>query len=66
MFPKILWPVDLTDRHQQALDIAGELATQSRGAVTLLHVVEVVPGLSMEEEWRSAAAPSAHCTRGRR
>jgi nucleotide-binding universal stress UspA family protein len=50
MFKKILLPVDLTDKHRQALDIAGELAAQSGGEVILLHVVETIPGLSMEEE----------------
>jgi nucleotide-binding universal stress UspA family protein len=50
MFKKILVPVDLTDKHRQALDVAGELATQSGGAVTLLHVVETILGLPMEEE----------------
>src|SRR5262245_13313567 len=50
MFKKILVPVDLTDKHRQALDVAGELAAQSGGEVTLLHVVETIPGLPMEEE----------------
>jgi nucleotide-binding universal stress UspA family protein len=50
MFQKILVPVDLTDRHQRALEIAGQLALQSRGAVTLLHVVELIQGLPMQEE----------------
>src|SRR5262249_10650908 len=50
MFQKILLPVDLTEKHRQALDVAAELALQSGGAVTLLHVIEIIPGLSMEEE----------------
>jgi nucleotide-binding universal stress UspA family protein len=50
MFKKIVVPLDLTDRHQPALDIAAELTRQCGGAVTLLHVIEVIPGLSMEEE----------------
>jgi nucleotide-binding universal stress UspA family protein len=50
MFKKILVPVDLTDRHQQALDAACQLAAHSAGEVTLLHVIEVIPGLSMDEE----------------
>jgi len=50
MFKKILVPLDLTDKHGPALAIAAELAQQSGGAVALLHVIEVIPGLSMEEE----------------
>jgi universal stress protein A len=50
MFKKILLPVDLSDRHEPALDIAAELVQQSGGEVTLLHVIEVIPGLAMEEE----------------
>ena len=50
MFNKILVPLDLTDKHQPALAIAAELAQQSGGEVTLLHVIEVIPGLSMDEE----------------
>jgi nucleotide-binding universal stress UspA family protein len=42
--------VDLTDRHQRALEIACQLASQSGGSVTLLHVVELIQGLPMEEE----------------
>jgi len=50
MFKNILLPVDLSDRHQPALDIATELARQSGGEITLLHVVELIAGLSVEEE----------------
>jgi universal stress protein A len=50
MFKKILLPVDLTDRHGPVLNVAGELAGQSGGEVTLLHVIEIIPGLGMEEE----------------
>ncbi len=50
MFKNILLPVDLTDKHGPALDAAGRLAEQNGGTVTLLHVVEVIPGLPMEEE----------------
>jgi nucleotide-binding universal stress UspA family protein len=50
MFKKILLPVDLTDRHDQALEIAAELATQSGAGVTLLHVIETLAGASLEEE----------------
>ena len=50
MFKKILVPVDLSDTHQQAIDIAASLAREGDGQVTLLHVVEVIPGLWVEEE----------------
>jgi universal stress protein A len=50
MFGNILVPVDLTDRHQRALDIAANLARQNGGRVTLLHVIELIAGLPMEEE----------------
>jgi nucleotide-binding universal stress UspA family protein len=50
MFRKILVPMDLTTRHQQALQIATAFVRQSGGEITLLHVIEVIPGLSMEEE----------------
>ena len=50
MFRKILVPVDLSDRHGQALEIAARLAKASDGEVTLLHVIEMIPGLNLEEE----------------
>jgi nucleotide-binding universal stress UspA family protein len=50
MFRNILLPVDLTDKHRQALEAAADLARQSGGEVTLLHIIEVIPGLEMEEE----------------
>jgi nucleotide-binding universal stress UspA family protein len=49
MFHKLLLPVDLANRHQPALDIAREIAGPN-GHVVLLHVIEMIPGLSMEEE----------------
>ena len=50
MYQKILLPVDLGEKHQQALEAASCLARLSAGDVTLLHVIEVIPGLPMEEE----------------
>jgi nucleotide-binding universal stress UspA family protein len=50
VFKKILMPVDLTDRHQQALDIAARFANASTAEVTLLHVVELIPGIWPQEE----------------
>ena len=50
MFRKILLPVDLTDKHRHALEAAADLARQSGGEVILLHIIEIIPGLAMEEE----------------
>jgi nucleotide-binding universal stress UspA family protein len=50
MFQRILMPVDLSNRHETALNMAAELARQSEGEIILLHVVEVIAGLSVEEE----------------
>ena len=71
MFQKILVPVDLSDTHQQALEIAAKLAGESDGHIILLHVVEVIPGLWVEEERdfydRIETAARDHLTRlGRR
>src|SRR5262249_14222014 len=50
VFSKILLPLDLTDKHTATLDIAASLAVQAGGQLVLLHVIETIPGLSMEEE----------------
>src|SRR5207249_5008154 len=50
MFNKILVPVDLTDKHQRTLEVAAQLAAQGGGELTLLHVIELIPGLTMAEE----------------
>jgi universal stress protein A len=42
VFKHILVPVDLTDTHQPALEIAARLAQANDGEVTLLHVVEAI------------------------
>src|SRR5205823_6066772 len=49
MFRNILVPVDLTDRHGRALEIAAGLAPAG-GAVTLLHIIELLHGVPREEE----------------
>lgn len=63
MFQNVLVPVDLTDAHHRTVEIAAELA-RAGGSVTLLHVVEVIPGLSFDEERdfyeRLAGAARAH------
>jgi nucleotide-binding universal stress UspA family protein len=67
VFKKILVPVDLSDSHQQAIEIAAQLAGEDDSQVTLLHVVEVIPGLWVEEERdfydRLEATARAHLTR---
>jgi nucleotide-binding universal stress UspA family protein len=50
VFKNILIPVDLTDVHQPALDIAARLATGNDGEVTLLHVVEVIAEMWAAED----------------
>ena len=50
MFQRILLPLDLTEKHQSAIAVAAELAGRSKGEVTLLHIVELIPGLPLEEE----------------
>ena len=49
MFRKILLPVDMTDGHAQALTAAAEMAG-AEGEVVLLHVIEMIAGLTMAEE----------------
>jgi nucleotide-binding universal stress UspA family protein len=49
MFAKVMVPVDLTDRHQPALALAAKLLAPG-GEVVVLHVIEVIHGLSREEE----------------
>jgi len=50
MFKKILVPLDLTDKHRPALGKAADLARHCCSTVTLLHVIEVIPGLAVEED----------------
>jgi nucleotide-binding universal stress UspA family protein len=49
MFRNILVPVDLTDRHGPAVAIAGQFAAGG-GAVTLLHVIELIHGVNRDDE----------------
>ena len=41
MFKKVLVPVDLTDKNQRAVEVAGDLVA-TRGEVTLFHVIETL------------------------
>jgi nucleotide-binding universal stress UspA family protein len=50
LFRTIVVPVDLTDRNGPAVEMASKLSTPSEGAIHLLHVIETIPGFSVEEE----------------
>jgi nucleotide-binding universal stress UspA family protein len=50
MFKKILLPLDVSDRHGPALDVAAELVGASGGELILLHAIEVISGVTMDEE----------------
>ena len=50
MFRTIVVPVDLTDRNSPALEMAAKLSAPSQGTVHILHVIETIPGFSVEEE----------------
>jgi nucleotide-binding universal stress UspA family protein len=50
MFKKILLPVDLSNRHGPALEIGQNLTRQNQGEIVLLHVIELINGLSLAEE----------------
>jgi nucleotide-binding universal stress UspA family protein len=50
MFRKILVPLDMTEKHGAALQMAADLARQNNGEVVLLHVIEVIQGMPIEEE----------------
>ena len=49
MFQHILVPVDFSERNKQALDIAVKIALLDQGRVTLLHVIEMIAGTTLEE-----------------
>lgn len=50
MFRTIVIPVDLTDRNRTAVAMAAKLSTPSEGTIHLLHVIETIPGFSVEDE----------------
>ena len=50
MFRTIVVPVDLTDRNGPAVEMAAKLSTPAEGTIHLLHVIETIPGFSVEEE----------------
>jgi nucleotide-binding universal stress UspA family protein len=50
MFRVVLVPADLTDRNRQAVGMAAKLVDAEEGAIHLLHVIETIPGFTIEEE----------------
>jgi universal stress protein A len=48
-FRHILVPTDLTERTEKALELARQLVSRAAARVTLLHVIESIPGLSLGE-----------------
>src|SRR5262245_10481108 len=48
-FRHLLVPTDLTERTVKALQLAGQLGSSNGARVTLIHVIETIPGLSIEE-----------------
>src|SRR5512140_142838 len=49
MFRHILVPVDLTPKNRRAVRMAARLATTGATRVTLLHVIELIPGIPFDE-----------------
>lgn len=49
MFRNVLVPVDLVDRHERVIEAAVRLL-EPEGKILLLHVIELIPGLSEDEE----------------
>ena len=50
MFQHLLLPVDLTNKHAKVVQTAMGFAQQPGVRVTLLHIIEVIPGLSRDED----------------
>ena len=73
-FRHILVPTDLTARTESALQLAGQLVSRAGARVTLLHVIESIEGLALnevkpfyerlEQRARKAMAASARRARG--
>ncbi len=49
MFERIIVPADLTERNREAVAMARGLVTPN-GSICLLHVIETIPGVSVDEE----------------
>jgi nucleotide-binding universal stress UspA family protein len=49
LFRKILVPLDFTEKNASALRVAQELAVQNHAEVQLLHVIELVEHIALDE-----------------
>jgi universal stress protein F len=49
-FEKIVVPADLTERNADAVRMAARLVSSRGGKIFLLHVIETIPGFTVEEE----------------
>ncbi|GMR21980.1 MAG: universal stress protein [Acidobacteriota bacterium] len=49
MFERIVVPADLTERNREAVAMASRMAAPN-GSICLLHVIETIPGVSVDEE----------------
>jgi nucleotide-binding universal stress UspA family protein len=49
-FKRVLLPLDLSDRHDQAVKLALQLVDPEKGEILLLHVIEMIAGYSFDEE----------------
>src|SRR5262249_27413186 len=49
LFKRILVPLDFTEKNLRAIEVARQLALQSRSSVALLHVIETVEHVPIEE-----------------
>lgn len=49
MFERIVVPADLTEKNREAVEMASRVAAPD-GKVCLLHVIETIPGVSVDEE----------------
>jgi hypothetical protein len=55
VFNRILVPADLTERNREAVEMARSLVARD-GNICLLHVIETIPGVSVDEEKEDAVA----------
>jgi universal stress protein A len=49
IFRRVLVPLDFTEKNLRALEIAQQIAVQSKASVALLHVIETVEHVPFEE-----------------
>ena len=49
LFRRILVPVDFSPANRRALEVARDLAARGGARVTLIHVIEMLPGIPFQE-----------------